>query len=214
MLKDVPLTCLEVRTSNKAEKFSLKNKKTDQAHFVLGFLCEGRGYHGRFAQSVLTTILGRGMSSRLFNEVREKRGLAYGVRAGQDRYADIGDFDVYAGVMIEKIGEAIEVVMDQVFGLASKKYPIKRSEFEKAKSFMKGRLALRLEDSDAVNDFFSEQALFDREILTPKEIYKKIDAVKVDQVYAEAKKIFKKDGVYLTVIGPYKNKDSFLKILK
>src|SRR3989344_3797552 len=215
-LKGSPLqgnSSIRGRTSNKAERVFLKEKKTDQTHLILGFLCEGRGYKGRFAQSVLTTILGRGMSSRLFTEVREKRGLAYSVHASQDRYADIGSFDVYAGVKTDKAEEAIKVVLDQIYGISEKKYEVDKKEFAKAKSYLKGRLALRLEDSDAVNDYFSEQVLFDKEILTPKEVYKKVDEVEVDEVYAEAKKIFKKDGVYLTVIGPYNSSDQFTKLL-
>lgn len=198
----------------KSDRVGLKTKKTDQGHLMFGFLTEGRGYAGRFAQSVLTTILGRGMSSRLFTEVRERRGLAYSVRASIDKYIDTGTFDVYAGVELKKIDEAIKVIIDQIFGLTPHKYKIEKKEFEKAKSYLKGKLALSLEDSSAVNDFFSEQVLFDKEVLTPKDIYKRIDGVSLGEVYEEAKKLFKKEGSYLTVIGPYSEKARFEKLIK
>lgn len=195
------------------ERVSLKNKKSDQAHLMLGFKTEGYGYNGRFAQAVLATILGRGMSSRLFIEVRERRGLAYAVRATQERYSDIGNFAVYGGVTLEKIDEAVKVIADQLYGLASKKHPISPKELTKAKNSLVGRIALSLEDSSEVGDFFAEQILFDKEVVTPKEAFARVNEVTVDEVYAEAVKIFTKGESHLSIIGPYGDKERFAKLI-
>jgi len=201
-------------TFNSTDKIFLKNKKTDQGHFVLGFRTQGKGYDGRYAQSLLSAMLGKGMSSRLFTEVRERRGLAYAVRSSVDRYKDVGEFDVYAGVELSKIEEAIKVVVDQIYGFSPSKYKIAKNELQKAKNYLKGKLALSLEDSSTVNDFFAEQVLFEKEILTPKDIYDKVDKVSEEEVYIEAKKLFKRGEIYLAVIGPYTSKDKFAKLIK
>lgn len=194
-------------------KFKLHSKKKEQAHLILGFMSEGRGYKNRFAQSILSAILGGGMSSRLFIEVRERRGLAYAVRTSIDRYQEVGYMSTYAGVDPTKGDEAVKVIVDQCFGLASGKYPIDKSEFTKAKEFIKGHLALVLEDTKDVSTFFGEQAMFLQEILTPEEIYKKIDGVKVEEVLAEAKKLFVPERLNLAIIGPYSSGEKFEKII-
>ncbi len=195
-------------------RFKLKNKKTDQAHFILGFPATGRNYEFRFAQSLMSAILGGGASSRLWTEVREKRGLAYGVHGSLDRYTDTGYFGVYTGTSPDKVYDAIQVILEQVYGLASKKLPVSKKELAKVKGFLKGHLALQLEDSDYVNDFFSEQVLFDKVVLKPEEMFKKIDAVTIDEVYAEAEKIFKPQKSNLAIIGPFKDESKFVELLK
>jgi len=196
------------------ERVFLKTKKSDQAHLILGFLTEGHGYEGRYAQAIIAAILGKGMSSRFFTEVREKRGLAYSVRTDVDRYEEAGTFNVYAGVTVGKIDEAVKVILHECNLLAGKVKKIDKKEFEKAKSYIKGKLALSLEDSAVVGDFFADQVLFYKSIETPKEIYSKLEKVEVEEIYAEAQKLFKKGGEYLTVIGPYKEKDKLVRILE
>src|SRR5205085_1729189 len=120
----------------------------------LGFKGEGRKYKNRFAQGVLSAIMGANMSSRLFIEVRERRGLAYFVRTSIERYQNAGYVGTYAGVDPKKSEEAIKVILEQCYGVASKKYPIGKKEFDKAKGFLKGRFALSLEDSESMSDFF------------------------------------------------------------
>ena len=194
-------------------QIKVKNKKVEQAHLILGFLSDGRGYDGRFAQSVLSTILAGPMSSRLFIEVRERRGLAYAVRPSGDRFEDIGYFGVYAGVDLGKCEEAIRVILDQIYGISSGKFPISDEELRKTKEYIKGHIALSLEDTQAVGDFFAEQALFLKEILIPDEIYKRIDKVTAPDVIREAKRLFVKSHLNLAVIGPYTNEAKFTKLL-
>lgn len=194
-------------------KLKLKNKKVEQAHLILGFISEGRGYPGRFAQSVLSTILSGPMSSRLFLEVRERRGLAYAVKPSADKFEEVGYLGVYAGVALDKSEEAVKVILDQIYGLADGKYPIGQKELEKTKEYIKGHIALSLEDTLAAGDFFAEQELFLKKTLKPEDVYKQIDKVTVEDVLVEAKKIFSKDRLNLSIIGPYTNADKFDKLI-
>lgn len=195
-------------------KFKLQNKKSEQTHLILGFMGEGRGYKARFAQSLLSAILGGGMSSRLFIEVRERRGLAYSIRTSMDRYQEVGYMGTYAGVDVQKSSEAVKVILDQSYGLASGKLAVTKKELEKAKEFIKGHLALALEDTKDVSTFFGDQALFTpEEILKPEEIYGKIDKVTLEDIEREAKKLFTKNRLNLAIIGPYDKGDTFEQIL-
>lgn len=198
----------------------IKTKGSDQAHFIIGFMGDGRNYDSvnngknRYAQGILGTILGGGMSSRLFIEVRERRGLAYAVKTGIERYQETGYISTYIGTDPKKVEEAIAVTLEQYYGIKNYKLKIKNSELAKAKEYLKGHLALALEDTSAVNSFFGEQAMFLDRILTPEEIYKKVDEVTLDDVYAEAKRLFVPQRLNLAVIGPYKEESKFVKLLK
>jgi len=202
-------------SGQKSPVVSLKSKKVEQAHLILGFQGHGRGYKGRFVESLLSVILGGGMSSRLFIEVRERRGLAYAVKASTERYGtDAGYLGVYAGVDPKKAAEAIKVILEQIYGLKSGKYLIEEAELTKAKEYLKGHLALALEDTRAVNEFFADQALFLKEILTPEDIFKIIDEITIEEIMAEAKKLLVPKGLNLAVIGPYTSQESFDKLVK
>lgn len=195
-------------------QIKVKTKESEQAHFILGYSAEGRGYEKRFVQSVLASILGGGMSSRMFIEVRERRGLAYSVRTSIDRYQEIGYLATYVGTDPKKVDEAIKVVLDQYRGIANGKLPVTETELAKAKEFIKGHVALSLEDTGAVGSFFGEQELFLKNVLTPEEIYKEIDKVSIEDVHSEAKKIFSNNKINLAIIGPFKNEEKFLQLLK
>ncbi len=195
-------------------RLKLHSKKKEQAHFILGFIGDGRGYEGRFAQGLLSVILGGGMSSRLFIEVRERRGLAYSIRTSIDRYDEVGYIGTYAGVDRDKLDEAVKVILKESYGLASGKFPVSASELKKSKEYVKGHLALTLEDTKDVASFFGEQGLFLDEILSPDEIYARIDKVTVKDVLKEAKRLFVPERLNLAIIGPYNDEKKFLKLLK
>jgi len=195
-------------------QFKLVTKKSEQAHIILGFMAEGREYTGRFAQSLLSVILGGGMSSRLFIEIRERRGLAYSVRTSSERYQDVGYMGTYAGVDVAKADEAVKVILDQCYGIADKKFKLQESELTKAKGYLMGHLALALEDTRDVGGFFGEQQLFLEKVLTPEEIYRKVKAVSLEDIYFEAKKLFNPGGLNLAVIGPFKDGEKFVQLLK
>jgi predicted Zn-dependent peptidase len=197
----------------KAPQLIIKNQKREQANLILGFLGNKRGDQSRYAESVLGAILGGGMSSRLFTEIREKRGLAYTVRANSEHLPDTGLFQVYAGVDPKKAIETIKIILDQINGLVDGKYPITHEELSKAREFIKGHFALSLEDTEAINSFFGEEELIMGEIRTPDDVYKALDAVTQDQVLEVAKKLFVKSKLNLAIIGPFKSRDKFANII-
>lgn len=192
----------------------LYSKKKEQAHFIMGFLADGKRYKNKYAQTVLATVLGGGMSSRMFIQVRERRGLAYSVRSSMDRYSDIGYLGTYAGVDVEKVDEAIKIVLKEHYKLASGKSKISKQELNKAKEYLKGHLALVLEDTKEVGTFFGEQELFLDKINKPEEVFRLIDKVRLEDVVFEAKRLFVPERLNLALIGPYKNSDRFEKLLK
>jgi predicted Zn-dependent peptidase len=189
-------------------------KKKEQGHFILGFLGNPMGHKDMFKESVLTALLGQGMSSRLFTEIREKRGLAYAVKSDDGHYVDTGYIETYAGVDIKRIDEAIKVVIDQYYGLAERKYPLSAKELKKAKEYVKGHLALSLEDTKNINNFFGIRELLLEKIQTPRDFFKGIDKVTADELVAVAKKFFVPARLNLAIIGPYKSQAKFERLLK
>jgi len=198
----------------KGPKIKLEFKKTEQMHIILGFYGYNRTHKDRYAEGVLSVILGRGMSSRLFSEIREKKGLAYAVNTSVFRFVDTGVFSTYAGINPENIGEVIKIILDQSYGIANGKYPVRKKELDKAKEFIKGRTALSLEDTTEVNEFFGKEALFLPEIDTPEEFFRKVDSVSFEDVEKVARDIFMPEKLNLAVIGPYKDKSEFEKLVK
>lgn len=198
-----------------APKIKLHNKKKEQTHVILGFLADGKHYEHKYAQTLLATILGGGMSSRMFTEVRERRGLAYSIRTSMDRYTDIGYMGTYAGLDTKRAVEAVDVMLQQHYQLISKPYSlITDSELIKAKEFLKGHLALALEDTSDVSGFFGDQELFSEKVLTPEEVFKMVDKVTMDEVNIETKRLFVPERLNLAIIGPYENDEKFATIVK
>ncbi len=198
------------KTLSLSERVAVKEKKLDQAHLILGF--PGICYNdpNRYATALMTTILGIGMSSRLFVEVREKRGLAYMIRAGQAFYRDIGVAQIQAGLDPARLKEALKVIKDELKRIASE--PVTSQELKEAKSSIIGRMTLGGEDSSVLADWFGKQFWFAKKIDTYEDIFKKIRSVTTNQVRQAAKKLFKLDEMRLAVIGPIK-KEEVLKIL-
>lgn len=196
----------------KEPQLLLKFKDTQQAHLCLGV----RSYHlthpKRYALAVLTAILGGGMSSRLFIQVREKRGLAYYVRSSNEEYTDVGNFVTQAGVDVKRIDDAIKVMLDEFGKIAAEK--VTEEEMVKAKEFLKGRFILDLEDSKSVAALFATTEILEGRVRTPEEIMRKIDQVTIDEIQKVAFDIFRKETLNLAIIGPYKEEERFKKLLK
>ncbi len=191
-------------------------KKTEQAHLVLGFPGIPINDPRRYALSVLTTILGGGMSSRLFIQVRERRGLAYYVHASADYYADCGAFSVSAGVDLNRIDEAIKTIQNELFLCkvqSSRGHKVQEVELKKAKEYLKGHLILGLEDSQAVAGFYASQFLLEKKVETPSEVMKMIDKVTLEDVQKIAETIFDPKKINLAVIGPFKDPSRFEKLI-
>ncbi len=195
-------------------RVKLHSKKKEQAHLVLGFLGNKYGSRQRYQEALLATILGSGMSSRMFLEVREKRGLAYAIRTSVDHYQDTGYLATYAGVDPKKIDEAVKVMLNQYYGISSKELRITSQELKKAKEFIKGHLALSLEDTKDVNSFFGIEELMLGSVKTPQEVMAEIDNVTQEEIYEVAQKFFKPERLNLAIIGPYDDQARFERILK
>jgi len=194
-------------------KVFIKSKKTEQAHIALGFKTASNLTPDRYALAVLSAILGGGASSRLFHEVREKRGLAYFVRTSSEHYLDNGTLTAFAGLDPNKIKEAISVIVGE-FKKAKEGKLGGENELKKAKEFLKGHMVLELEDSRSVAGFFAQQELLDKEIETINEIIKKIDGVTREELQQAAQKYFVEQGLNLAIIGDFKEKTEFESLLK
>ncbi len=192
----------------------IKHKKTEQVHVAIGFRTVPIDHKDRRALSVLSAILGGGMSSRLFEEVREKRGLSYYVRSSADFYKDVGYLASLAGVDPKRVDEAVEVIVAQYHKLIEDGVKIEPSELKKAKEYLKGHLVLELEDSRSVSIFYATQKLLENRILDPVQILDALDEVKEEDVLRVAKQYFKPEGLNLGVIGDFDNKERFEKLLK
>jgi predicted Zn-dependent peptidase len=193
-------------------RLSLQFKKTEQAHLALGFKGFAYGNKKNAPVSVMAAVLGGGMSSRLFMEVRERRGLAYYVRSSPSSYQDTGIFNIGSGVQVAKIKEALKVILDELKKI--KILPVGEKELQKAKDYIKGKSTLALEDNQVRLDWFLEAAAFRPKMETPTEVFKKIDAVTAADVQKVAKELFQNKKMSLAIIGPYKNSSQFKRIIK
>ena len=191
----------------------LKQKETEQSHLALGVRTIPLEHPDRYPLEVLAAIFGAGMSSRLFHEIREKRGLAYYVRTHADNYTDAGSFVTMAGVDPKRIDEAIQVILEQYKNLSEGKANITPQELTKAKELLKGHLVLELEDSRAVASFFGHQELLEDHIDKPTDMTAKIDAVTLEDVTRVGKQYVVNDTLNLAVIGNFDNRQRFEKLL-
>lgn len=199
--------------SQEGSKVLLKHKKTEQSHFALGVRTIGiEADQENYVLGVLASVLGGGMSSRLFHEVREKRGLAYYVRAYSENYKDVGYLAAFAGVDKNRIDEAIEVVRDELLKICQDG-EITEEELTKAKEYMKGHFILDLEDTRSVASHYSTDLILKGKMENPDEVLKHIDAVTLDQVKQAACKYIKKDRMNLAIIGDFEDKSRFEKLL-
>lgn len=201
----------KAKDNQKQPRTRVEYKDTQQAHFNFGFKGYDVNSKKNAAASVLAAILGGGMSSRLFSEIRERRGLAYYVRAGNSQYQDTGVFDISAGVRVSNIDEALKVTLEVLKDIKS--IPVTERELGKAKAYLKGRTTLFLEDNQARLDWYLEQTAFKKKAQTPAEVFKEIDAVTIKQVRDVANELFQPSKTSLAIIGPYKKATQFEKIV-
>ena len=191
----------------------IKHKKTEQVHIALGVRTVSIASSERYPLSVLAAILGGGMSSRLFSEVREKRGLAYYVRTSSDHYTDCGTLASTAGVDQKRVDDAVKVIVDEYRVIADRKSTIANDELVKAKEYLKGHMVLEFEDSRAVAGFYASQELLEKKIETLDAALKQTDAVTTEDVKKMASKYLTKP-LNLAVIGDFEDKSRFEKLLK
>jgi predicted Zn-dependent peptidase len=185
-------------------------KQSDQAHVILGARSYPLGSPDRYAVQLLGTVLGGGMSSRLFTEVRERRGLAYYVFASNHSYTDAGSLYAQAGVDIDRIDEAIETIVGELRRIATESVP--SEELEKARSFAKGRFVLQLESPHGTIMFGLRREVLEGRAEEPQAVLEGLDAVTGEDVQRVAQDILG-DRLHLAAIGPFEDAERFEKLL-
>ena len=202
----------EVSQVQKKPALHIKFKKTDQTHFICGVRAYHQNHPDRYALSLLGVILGGNMSSRLFIEVRERQGLAYFVHTSVDTYQDCGYLGTQAGVDHGKLEKTVETIVKEYKKIAEK--GVDKKELQKAKDYVKGKAVMGFEASDDVAMFFIDQEMHKEKILTPGEVFAKIDAVSIGDIQRVAQDIFKEEKLNLALIGPHKKSKQLEGILK
>lgn len=192
-------------------KILLKSKESDQTHLVLGVRTFDIFDERRYAIDLLADILGGGMSSRLFQKIREEMGAAYYISADADLFTDHGYLAVSAGVDHNKIDEVIKAMLEEFKRLTRE--PINEKELRRAKDHLIGHLIIGLETSDRLAGFYGIQEILTKEIDVPQELIEKIQKVKSGEIREIAKEIFQNSKLNLSLIGPFEDSRQFEKIL-
>lgn len=187
-------------------------KRTEQAHIEIAVHALSHQDPDRFALDLISVILGEGMSSRLFMELREKRALCYDVHSFASHYLDTGSFAVYAGVDPKKTVEATQALIEELARMRAN--GISDEELHKAKELSKGRLLLRMEDTRSVSGWLGGQEMLNRIIRTPDQIVEFIEAVTSDDVRRVARKLLLETQMSMALVGPFRSERRFARLLK
>jgi predicted Zn-dependent peptidase len=174
-------------------------KDIEQAHLCLGVHGFSHSHPQRFVIDLLSTVLGGGMSSRLFTEIRENRGLAYDIHSYTEHFLSSGALTIYAGVDPDKVQIALGAILEEV---SKVKQGISASELTRAKELSKGRSYLRFEDSQNVAMWYGGQEILTRHILDIDDVISIVDAITIDQVQEVADEILTDSGLNLAITGP------------
>jgi predicted Zn-dependent peptidase len=202
----------KVVEKQKKPEIKIKFKKTDQTHLILGTRAYDFNHKDRFALVLLSVILGGSMSSRLFIEVREKRGLAYYVRTMVESYEDVGYIATQAGVEHKNMELTVKTILAEYKKITHEKVSAK--ELQKAKDFIKGKAVMGMEASDEVAMFFIDQEVMKKKITKLDEKFKLIDKVTANDILKVAKDIFQNRKLNLAIIGPHKDGKKFKGMVK
>ncbi len=175
-------------------------KRGEQVHVCLGWRGVPQQHPDKWTFDILNAVLGEGMSSRLFLEVRERRALAYDVHSYESNYSDVGHLVVYAGVAPERLGEAVTAVLGEVARLRDE--PVGDAELGRVRDFVKGRIDLRLEGSGGVASWFAGQEMFYDRVRTAEEIAAIVDAIGPSEIQRVARQYLRPELAYVAAIGP------------
>jgi len=196
----------------KQPRVSIQNKKTEQAYLMLGFQAYSYRNKRNPALRIMSAVLGGGMSSRLFLRIRERLGLAYYVNTSFNNYLDAGNFAVSAGLKIQNVNQALDVILEEL--LKVKKEGISKAELAKAKEYIKGKIALAMEDPHDKLEWYLGQEAFNGRIRTVKQTFEELDKVSLEDVAQVASDIIRPQTLNLALIGPFEDKSKFEKKLK
>jgi predicted Zn-dependent peptidase len=205
---------LKVKENQKTPNILVAPKKTDQITFSLGVRTFGVGHRDEFITKLLAIILGGSMSSRLFIDIRERRGLAYLVRTGVETYSDVGYLTTTVGIKLGSEEEAVKLIIAAYKKMTTELVP--EDELKRAKDMLRGRLAISLEASDDLANWYGRQAILRKDYVSPDDYLKQIEKISVNDLRRVAKKIFVENNLNLALIGPIdkKKEASLRKALK
>ncbi len=189
----------------------LEYRKTEQAHLAIGLPGLSIMHPDRHALDLLSVVLGEGMSSRLFLEVREEQGLAYDIRSGVTHYQDCGDVVITAGVDPKRVYSALQTILAEVSSL---KEAIPAEELEKAKRLSTGRLLLSMEDTRAVSSWNGSQELLLSQVFEVDEIVEDINGVTSEDVHKVSNALLMTEKLNLAVVGPSRGQSRFQRALR
>jgi predicted Zn-dependent peptidase len=187
-------------------------KQSDQAHISLGVPSYPLAHPDRYVLQLLATVLGGGMSSRLFTEVRERRGLAYYVFGINNSYTDAGSLYSQAGVDINRIDEAIETIVNELRRIADE--PVPADELEKARNFTKGRFVLQLESPHGTIMFGLRREVLEGRATEPSEVLDALDMVTAEDIQRVAQDVIARNALNLAVIGPFDDEERFRALIR
>ena len=194
-----------------SERVRVFTKQSDQAHLILGVPSYPLEHPDRYALQMVATVLGGGMSSRLFTEVRERRGLAYYVFGINHSYLDAGSLYSQAGVDINRIDEAVTTIASELRKIAA--VPVPADELEKARNFTKGRFVLQLESPQGLIMFGLRKEVLERRAPDPEEVLAGVDAVTAEDVQRVAQDVIADERLRLALIGPFDDAARFEELL-
>jgi predicted Zn-dependent peptidase len=183
----------------KFPRLRIEKKDTEQAHLCLALSGLPLLHPKRFTLDLLNVILGEGMSSRLFTEIRDRLGLAYSIHSYAEHFSDTGAVAVYAGVEPKNLQVAVKAILEQLSRLRE---PVPQAELTKAKELSKGRLLLRMEDSRSVAGWMGGQEILTQRILSVDEVIAIVDAITAEEIQQLAQELLVSNQLRLAVVGP------------
>ena len=189
-----------------SKRVALEHRPTEQAHLAIGLAGFANDDPDRHALSIMSVVLGETMSSRLFEEVREQRGLAYDIHSGAHFYSDCGAFVVESGIDPNRVDEAIPVILKE---LAKMRDGVTEAEWTQALQLTKGRMMLRMEESRAVSSFLGIQELIRGEVQSVDEVIANISSVTQEDIKRAANRVIKSENLVLAIVGPFDDPDHF-----
>ena len=207
-----PATWLPALDGQVAPRVAVKYKATQQAHMSLAVRGLPLQHPDRYALNMLSAVLGEGMSSRLVQELRERRSLCYDVHSYVSYFQDTGAFAVYTGVDPGRVDEALSALLGELARVRDG--GVTSEELSRARELVKGRLLLRMEDSRAVSDWLGGQELLTGKVRTVEEVIAQIDAVTEEDVRRIARRLLITEQLNLAVVGPFRSERRFLSLLK
>ncbi|RME69582.1 MAG: insulinase family protein [Chloroflexi bacterium] len=192
-------------------RWVVEQRPIEQGHLCLALPALPRSHPDRYTLSVLNAVLGDGMSSRLFQSIREERGLAYAIDSHLTFLSDTGALEIYAGVDPDRAAETVQIILDELKRLVDE--PVPEAELNRFREYLKGRLVLSLEDTFNQASWVAYQAMFLDDIRTPEQVLSAYDAVTPEAVQSLARQILRSNRLNLAAVGPFSNPDALTRLV-